>query len=125
VLVLGPADGRLRTGVSGRLDGAADPQDPPEVLGRGRRPLLVGEAPSKGKDGCRPFSGRSGRFLERLIGIDRETLGRHFDLENLVDRWPGQAGKGSRSPVLKRGALEFWERVLPRVDARSVIVLAG
>lgn len=63
------------------------------------RPLLVGEAPGRQTVGARPFTGRTGRRLERLAGVDR--LYDHFDVVNLLDRWPGPAGVGSAWPMLE------------------------
>lgn len=64
------------------------------------RPLLIGQAPSRDSDPARPFSGRSGRFLERLAGLPEGGLAVAFELANLVDRWPGASprGKGDRFP---------------------------
>jgi uracil-DNA glycosylase len=52
-----------------------------------RRPLLLGEAPSRNGDPTLPLSGRSGRRLCELSWIDPDdyaTLARTYELKNLV-----------------------------------------
>lgn len=64
------------------------------------RVLLVGEAPSESSDPHAPLSGRVGARIEHLAHLRPGSLGRHFDLVNLLDRWPGRTGKkGSDFPA--------------------------
>ena len=64
-----------------------------------RKPLIVGQAPSKDTDGRPPFSGRSGKRLAELLGVPHECLGELFDLANLVPTFPGKQGKGDAFPM--------------------------
>jgi uracil-DNA glycosylase len=57
--------------------------------------MLLGEAPSRGSDPTRPFSGRSGDRLRALVGGELEE---RFEVANVLGEWPGSAGKGSRWP---------------------------
>lgn len=60
--------------------------------------LVLGEAPSRRTDGGPPLSGACGDFLAELVGSDLRDA---FDVENLLDEWPGPAkhGKGSSFPM--------------------------
>ena len=60
-----------------------------------RRPLLIGEAPSRVSDPDFPFGGRAERFLEGVLGWDEGDLPRRFRTANLLLYWPGSSGKGS------------------------------
>lgn len=82
------------------------------------RPLLVGEAPNR--MGGEPFTGRAGRVLEALAGFPPR---REFDCVNLLQSWPGQAGKGSAFPLHDaRVAAAAMLAVLPQ---GRVVVIAG
>lgn len=56
--------------------------------------VLLGQAPSRDTDGGEPFSGRSGRRIAELMGIEHHELGKRFALANVFDRWPGPSGRG-------------------------------
>lgn len=60
------------------------------------RPLIIGQAPARGNDGKLPFAGQSGARLAQLAGVGNsgDDLPRHFDLLNLIEKWPGKSGKG-------------------------------
>lgn len=78
------------------------------------RPLLLGEAPGRGKDAVarlRPLSGAIGVRLCRLAGLPEDdtagtsreehcyaTLREAFDCANVLDHWPGPHGKGAAFP---------------------------
>lgn len=86
------------------------------------KPLIVGQAPGPNTDPAEPLSGPSGRRLAALCGMDlADFLGR-FDRVNLVDRFPGKAGKGDKFPVNlgRRAAL-----ILSRDFAGRRVVLLG
>lgn len=80
--------------------------------------ILVGEAPSATSDPLRPLiSGRSGRFLAELAGIELfqlETLFRCINLLNYVPR----EGRGKRRAMGDAGA-----QLRPALDGRRVIAL--
>jgi len=82
------------------------------------KPLILGEAPGKGKAivaDLFPLSGPVGVTLCQLAGLEDEalstrpgtsryghyywTLKRHYDLDNLLEEYPGRAGKGAAFPV--------------------------
>jgi uracil-DNA glycosylase len=84
------------------------------------KPLLIGQAPSRITDGKLPFSGRSGLFLARLLGIEHEQLSELFELRNLIARWPGKDGKGDLFPL----AVARLEADAVPIAGRTV-VLAG
>jgi hypothetical protein len=80
------------------------------------RPLLVGQAPGPRSDPKEPLSGRCGARLAGLCCIEVEEFFRRFECVNLIDKFPGKAGKGDRFPVnlARRAALcvskEFADR---------------
>jgi uracil-DNA glycosylase len=86
--------------------------------------LIVGQAPSRGRDGLEPLSGRSGRRLADLCGLTLEAFLARFDRVNLLAEWPGSAGaKGDAFPIDEaRAAAESLAEV---VAARDRIVLLG
>lgn len=85
-----------------------------------KRTLLIGEAPARTTVGARPFTGPTGRRLAELAALAELRDG--FDAVNLLDRWPGRAGrKGSAFPLaLARPAAEA---LLPRLRRRRVILV--
>ena len=82
--------------------------------------LLVGQAPSKLTEGLGAFRGRSGRFLAGMLGTTLEGFLASVEAVNLLDRWPGKAGKGDRFPAKLAGKKA---RLLPVVG--RTVVLAG
>lgn len=89
------------------------------------RPLLIGQAPSRGSDPALPLSGRSGGRLAALCGVDASDLRRRFDLLNLLDRWPGKDGKRDAFPVdaARRRAIDLL--LSGRMFGRRVVMLGG
>ncbi len=88
------------------------------VLRKLTKPLLVGEAPSRGSEG--PFSGRSGKALSGLLCWPLGVLGERIDLRNLLDAWPGKDGNGDAFPIERAKA------AADRVPvARRRVLLAG
>jgi uracil-DNA glycosylase len=83
--------------------------------------LFVGQAPSRDTEGGPPFSGRSGRRLASLCGLAHSDLPKMFDLANLLDRWPGKAGKGDAFPLeeARAGAARL------DLSGRPLVVLVG
>ncbi len=91
------------------------------------RPLLVGQAPTRGthnnSDGWPAFyGGPAGRRLGRLLGADWQTTVRTFERTNLLRRWPGQKKRGHRFPadLARRAAVE----IAPQLTGR-VVICAG
>lgn len=80
------------------------------------RVALVGEAPSRTSE--QPFDGASGRRLSRL-GLDLARV----ELYNVLDQWPGAAGKGSRFHV--PSARADAPALLERLAAHARVVVAG
>jgi len=82
---------------------------------------LVGQAPSRRSDGKEAFpkGARSAKRLSTLIGGDVRRL---FDAENLLDRWPGKAGKGDSFPIeiARKKAIELLE-----TDRHDILILFG
>lgn len=80
----------------------------------GSKIVLVGQAPSRDTDGSAPFSGRSGRRLELLAGIEPGELPSKFALANVLQRWPGSAvGKGDLFPAAEA------RKAVPSLTCRS------
>lgn len=101
------------------------------------RPLLLGEAPSKSGDRYHdfPLSGAVGQRLCEMAGIEPEVKGSrygryywplldHFELRNLIERYPGPQGRGASFPMevarQRAGALELKWRMVG-----AVVVLLG
>ena len=104
------------------------------------KPLIIGEAPGRGKDavgGMFPLSGAVGVRLTQLAGLEEQalqdqpgtsryghyywTLRKYFDLDNLLDYWPGSSGKGSAFPPK-----EAYGAVINRRDewqGRTIVLL--
>jgi uracil-DNA glycosylase len=55
---------------------------------------LIGQAPGPNGASWKPFDGSSGKKLADLAGISREMFLSIFQRRNLLDTWPGKAGKG-------------------------------
>ena len=85
--------------------------------------IIVGQAPGRAGDPSEPLlGGRVGRRLCELMGICEAQL-RSIRRVNLIDRWPGSAGKGDRFPMAE--AREGAERLMPRLATETVLVLGG
>lgn len=82
------------------------------------RTLLIGQAPARTSDPAVPLrDGASGRRLARLVGLGPAEYAEAFDRVNLLDSWPGSAGKGDRFPAaLARLAAD---RLLPALARRA------
>jgi uracil-DNA glycosylase len=70
--------------------------------------LLIGQAPSRrtaAANAGAPFSGRSGKFLADLIGIERADFARAFEFRNVFTEFPGAkpSGRGDRFPTRLAG----------------------
>lgn len=89
------------------------------------RPIIVGQAPSRQHDFQPPFSGRSGKRLANLAGI--EDIHDAFDTINIFPSYPGDVadrsnGKGDPFPLqeARRRAESLRETLKGRV-----VILAG
>jgi len=106
------------------------------------KPLILGEAPGRGKDwvgGMFPLSGQVGVTLCRFAGLEAEalrekpgdsrhghyywTLLKRFDCQNVLDYWPGQNGRGSAFPIVE--AEEALSEIEQDLMARPAVVLLG
>jgi hypothetical protein len=86
---------------------------------RPARALLIAEAPARGRN-RRALDGLAGDRLARYAGLDgREALLDAFDAWNLLGRWPGAEGKGSRWPA------DLARRSAARTPLSGVAVLLG
>jgi uracil-DNA glycosylase len=83
--------------------------------------VLVGQAPSRDTDGRAPFSGKSGQRLERLAGLGSGELQARFALANVLQRWPGSAGKGDLFPMAD--ARRAAPRLLRALAGRRVVAV--
>lgn len=63
------------------------------------RVLVVGEAPNS-TGGDAPLAGRAGARLADLMGLSLEEYLATFERVNLLDAYPGSAGKGAQFPLL-------------------------
>lgn len=88
------------------------------------KPLIVGQAPSRLSDPREPLSGRSGRRLAALCGMDLDGFLAAFERVNLIGSHPGKAaGKGDAFPMARarRAAVV----VSARFHGREVVLLGG
>jgi uracil-DNA glycosylase len=92
------------------------------MMCKANKPLIVGQAPGRGADGCVPFSeGPTLRRMADLCGVSRDEFPAMFDLVNLIDYWPGRAGDGDAFPMA-----EARERAAAMsVAGRPLVLLAG
>jgi len=88
------------------------------------RPLIVGQAPARGRSLSTPFVGtRTGARLCELTGLSEEQLISKFELVNLVKRYPGKSGKGDAFPFKTANANV--RRLMPRMADRRVLLLGS
>jgi uracil-DNA glycosylase len=82
------------------------------------RPLLVGQAPGR-LGGARAFAGdkRSARRLAELVGARRASD--FFRTRNLLQAFPGKAGKGDRFPMAEARA------AATKMRLRGTVLFAG
>lgn len=85
--------------------------------------MIIGQAPSRDSNPAHPISGRCGKKLADLIGVSVEEFLVGFERHNLLDRWPGKAGKGDAFPIDKarRKAVDFLLRGV-FLDRRVVLL---
>jgi uracil-DNA glycosylase len=92
----------------------------PDVKSPSRRPVIVGQAP--GARAIRsPLSGLSGRRLATFAGLDLADFLVAFERVNLIEAFPGKAGKGDAFPIAVARAA--WAELRPRLAGRDVILL--
>jgi uracil-DNA glycosylase len=63
-----------------------------------RKPIIVGQAPARGRDEAPAFTSASGARLAKLAGVGTtgEDLQKYFETMNLTSRYGGKQGKGDR-----------------------------
>lgn len=84
-------------------------------------PLLVGQAPSASAQGV---LGASGARLAKLAGLGLEEYAARFARANLLDAWPGPAGRlGGGDAFDLADARAAWRDLLPHVHGRPVVLL--
>lgn len=84
------------------------------------RVTIIGQAPGKKKTGMRAFEGTCGDRLARVAGLDgHEELHRKASVINLLDRWPGKAGKGDAFPMRKA------KKAAKNLELDGVVLFAG
>lgn len=86
------------------------------------RPLIIGQAPSRLSDPTEPLSERSGARLSDLCGISVPEFLAGFERRNLIEEWPGKAGKGDRFVGLPE-ARRLAETCREAAAGRRVVVL--
>lgn len=90
------------------------------------KPLLVGQAPGQHiVDPDTALGGRSGARLASLCGLSIEDFLERFERVNLVDYFPGKAGKGDAFPldIGMRKADEIMAD--PANSGRHIVVMGG
>lgn len=88
------------------------------------KPLLVGEAPGRNGDPCRPLEGKVGRRLAALFGLTFDGYLEAFVRTNLLDFWPGQNGKGAAF-VIVDAEMVACTLVRKRFKRGRVVLLLG
>lgn len=92
--------------------------------GPGPKVIIVGQAPSRSSDPAEPLSGRSGAKLADLCGIALPDFLARFERLNLLDAFPGKAGKGDVYVGVGEARV-IAENVLAASAGRSVVVLGA
>lgn len=86
------------------------------ILRRQRPPLLIGEADN---GAGRPFGGRSGEALAKLLGLKLDDFLGRVEAVNLLKSWPGKQGKGDAFPAEKA------RRAAEKLDLEGRLVIAA
>lgn len=89
------------------------------------RPLLIGQAPGRRTDPEEPLSGRCGARLADLCGVELPEFMERFERVNLLDRFPGKAGKGDKFPIDKARKAAIDVLLFNPVRDRRVVMLGG
>ena len=84
--------------------------------------MLIGQDPGRQGTG-EPLSGKAGRRLAALCGLDLDAYLARFQRVNLLPVFPGKAGKGDRFPLPP--AREAARALLPTLEGRRVVLLGG
>lgn len=89
------------------------------------KPLLIGQAPGPATDPGRPLSGRCGARLADLCGLELESFLNRFERVNLIETFPGKAGKGDAFPIeqARLGAVRLMTS--GRLFCRRTVFLGG
>lgn len=88
------------------------------------RVVIIGQAPSRLSDPSEPLSGNSGRRLAGLAGLSLPEFLDRFERRNLLDAWPGKAGKGDAF-VGAGEARGLAESLRAGLAARRVVLLGA
>lgn len=88
------------------------------------KPLIIGQAPGPNTDPAVPLGGRCGERLADLCGLDLDAFHLLFDRINLVQRFPGKAGKGDLFP-LAEARIEALRLLMGGSTAGRPIVILG
>lgn len=89
------------------------------------KPLIIGQAPGQhASDPDFPLAGRCGAKLADLCGLTLKAYLERFDRVNLVDEFPGKAGKGDAFP-LEPARIKCREIMADPANAGRQIVVLG
>lgn len=89
------------------------------------KPLLIGQAPGPRSDPADPLAGRCGARLAGLCGIEQTRFLELFERVNLLDKFPGKAGKGDRFDVNKARKKAIDLLLLGTMRDRRVVMLGA
>lgn len=90
------------------------------------KPLIIGQAPGQHRAGPDiTLGGRTGAKLADFCGLTVEDYLDRFDRINLVDHFPGKAGKGDRFPLEPARAKVSEILADPAHAGRSIVVLGA
>jgi uracil-DNA glycosylase len=89
------------------------------------RPLLIGQAPGPRSDPLEPLAGRCGARLAGLCGIEQAEFLERFERVNLLDRFPGKAGKGDRFDINKARKKAIDLLLFGQMENRRVVMLGA
>jgi hypothetical protein len=98
------------------------------------QPLLLGEAPSRTGDRYYrfPLSGSPAKLVCDLLSIRYSRaqydgpwwqVREHFEVANLIERYPGPQGRGAAFPI--GPAREAWAELWPTLSGRVVVLLGA
>lgn len=89
------------------------------------RPLIIGEAPARTGDPRKPLTGRSGRRLAQLCGLEPAVYARTFARANVLEAWPGKAGRSGKGDAFHVSIARHRAAFLRRrfVGGRLVVLL--
>jgi uracil-DNA glycosylase len=86
-----------------------------------KRLLFVGQAP--GKLGAKPFVGRSGKTVAKLLGVDYDAMFGQHTFVNVVDEFQGKIGK--KGDVFEPSKVDAMAKIAEPASFTCGIVLCG